>query len=106
MLVRPILRLASAVLVLAAVLPGPRPDANAADATWRDYEDPSSTVTMQVPASWRAGKPAERGPSRLVTFKLPESGAELTLAIQPELKRANELPASLARSYFPSDALV
>ncbi len=80
--------------------------AGASDATWRDYEDPSSTVTMQVPASWRAGKQAERGPSRVVTFKLPESGAELTLAIQPDLKRANELPASLARSYFPADALV
>jgi hypothetical protein len=104
MLVRPILRLALVVLVLSVVLPAPV--AAAADAAWRDYEDPSSTVTMQVPVSWRAGKQAERGPSRLVTFKLPESGAELTLAIQPDLKRANELPASLARSYFPSDALV
>lgn len=106
MLVRRILRLALAVFVLAVVPRGPLPDAHAADATWRDYEDPSSTVTMQVPASWRAGKQAERGPSRLVTFKPPASGAELTLAIQPDLKRANELPASLARSYFPSDALV
>ncbi len=104
MLVRPILRFALVVLVLSAVLPAPV--AAAADAAWRDYEDPSSTVTMQVPVSWRAGKQAERGPSRLVTFKLPETGAELTLAIQPDLKRANELPASLARSYFPSDALV
>ena len=104
MLVRPILRFAFVVLVLSAVLPAPV--AAGADAAWRDYEDPSSTVTMQVPVSWRAGKQAERGPSRLVTFKLPETGAELTLAIQPDLKRANELPASLARSYFPSDALV
>lgn len=79
--------------------------AGATDLGWREYEDPSSTVTMQVPASWRAGKQADRGPSRLVTFELPESGVELTLAIQPGLKRANELPASLARSYFPADAL-
>ena len=89
--------------VLVACSPG---RVAAATDAWRDYEDPSSTVTMQVPASWRAGKQAERGPSRLVTFKLPESGAELTLAIQPDLKRANELPGSLARSYFPADALV
>lgn len=73
---------------------------------WRDYEDPSSTVTMQVPATWRAGKQAARGPSRIVTFRLPESAAELTLAIQPDLQRPNELPASLARSYFPADAAV
>lgn len=106
MLVRPILRLAFAVLVLSAVLPAPVPVAAAADAAWRDYEDPSSTVTMQVPVSWRAGKQAERGASRVVTFKVPDTGAELTLAIQPDLKRANELPASLARSYFPEGALV
>lgn len=95
--------LAATILLVAIAV---TPASAASDVAWRDYEDPSSTVTMQVPASWRAGKQAERGPSRLVTFKLPESGAELTLAIQPDLKRANELPASLARSYFPSDALV
>ena len=95
-------------LVVAAALLALAPCAASAatDVGWRDYEDPSSTVTMQVPASWRAGRQAERGPSRVVTFELPESGSELTLAIQPDLKRANELPASLARSYFPTDALV
>lgn len=99
---------ASAVIALATLVATgtPRPAAAASGDAWRDYEDPSSTVTMQVPVSWRAGKQAERGPSRVVTFKLPQSGAELTLAIQPDLKRANELPASLARSYFPQDALV
>jgi hypothetical protein len=97
----PVLFAAAALVTCAA-----RPVAAVTDVAWRDYEDPSSTVTMQVPATWRAGKQAERGPSRIVTFKLPESGAELTLAIQPDLKRANELPASLARSYFPADALV
>lgn len=84
---------------------GARSDA-ATDVAWRAYEDPSNTVTMQVPASWRAGKQSARGPSSVVAFKLPEPGAELTLAIQPELKRANELPASLAKSYFPADAVV
>jgi hypothetical protein len=105
---RRFLSVSATTLVLAAALLARAPCAASAetDVAWRDYEDPSSTVTMQVPASWRAGEQAERGPSRLVTFKLPESGSELTLAIQPDLKRANELPASLARSYFPTDALV
>lgn len=98
-------RLAAPLLVLLALANVSQVFA-AADVTWRDYEDPSSTVTMQIPASWRAGKPAERGATRLVAFKLPDAGAELTLAIQPDLKRPNELPASLARSYFPSDAVV
>lgn len=98
-------RFAALLLALAALADAPRSFAAPAVA-WRDYEDPSSTVTMQVPSSWRAGKPAERGASRLVTFKLPDVGVELTLAIQPDLKRANELPASLARSYFPPDAVV
>jgi hypothetical protein len=78
----------------------------ATEVAWRQYDDPSKTVTMQVPASWRAGKQSARGASSMVPFKLPESGAELTLAIQPELKRPNELPASLAKSYFPADAVV
>lgn len=95
-----------AVVIAGPVSGGPSPATAASDVAWRDYEDPSSTVTMQVPASWRAGKQAERGASRVVTFKLPDAGAELTLAIQPDLKRANELPASLARSYFPPDAVV
>ena len=95
-----------ALVAVVAVASGPDPARAASDVAWRDYEDPSSTVTMQVPSTWRAGKQAERGASRVVSFKLPDGGAELTLAIQPDLKRANELPASLARSYFPAEAVV
>lgn len=76
----------------------------AGDAAWRQYEDPSKTVTMEVPSAWRAGKQAERGGSRVVTFRLPEGGADLTLAITPELRRPGELPASLVKPYFPADA--
>jgi hypothetical protein len=76
----------------------------AGDAAWRQYEDPSKTVTMEIPATWRAGKQAERGGSRIVTFALPEAGAELTLAITSDLRRPGELPASLVKPYFPSDA--
>jgi hypothetical protein len=100
-------RIALVLLTAVVALAGrSRASAAATEVAWRAYEDPSSTVTMQVPASWRAGKQSERGASRVVSFKLPETGAELTLAIQPELKRPNELPASLAKSYFPGDAAV
>lgn len=95
-----------ALLAVTSIADRALPAAAVTDGAWREYEDPSSVVTMQVPASWRAGKPAGRGTSRVVTFKLPGSGAELSLAIQPELKRPDELPASLARSYFPANAVV
>lgn len=74
------------------------------DTAWRKYEDPSKTVSMEVPATWRAGKQAARGGARTVTFKLPDAGAALTLAITSELPRPGELPASLVKPYFPSDA--
>lgn len=76
----------------------------AGDPQWRKYEDPSKTVSMEVPAAWRAGKPAARDGARIVIFKLPDAGAELTLTITSELPRPGELPASLVKPYFPSDA--
>lgn len=94
------MRLSFRVVVILLLLAAP----GLAELSWRQYEDPSKTVTMEVPASWRAGKQTERGASRVVGFRLPEAGAELTLAIQPDLRRPNELPASLAKAYFPDGA--
>jgi len=86
------------VVVLLLVAPG------FAELVWREYEDPSKTVTMELPSSWRAGKQTASGASRVVGFRLPEAGVELTLAIQPDLRRPNELPASIVKPYFPQGA--
>ena len=77
--------------------------AGASDATWRDYEDPEQHGDDAGPPSWRAGK---AGGARPEGRDLRCPSPARSLAIQPDLKRANELPASLARSYFPADALV
>jgi len=74
------------------------------DVAWRAYEDPSKTVTMQVPKAWRPGKQAERGAARVVTFALPDAGGELTLSITPDLRRPGELPASIVKPFFPDGA--
>jgi hypothetical protein len=71
---------------------------------WKQWADPGETVTMQLPSDWRAGKVVERDGSRVVRFRLPDDGAELTLSITPGLRRPGELPASIVKPYFPAGA--
>jgi hypothetical protein len=76
----------------------------AGDVAWRAYEDPSKTVTMEVPRDWRPGKQAERGTARVVKFALPDAGGELALSISSDLRRPGELPASIVKPFFPEGA--
>lgn len=98
------LRLALGLLAVGVVRPGPVTALAATDAAWRQYEDPSKTVTIDVPTSWRAGKPTGVGSSRSsVTFRLP-GGAELALSVASDMPPGERTLVKSLKGYFPEEA--
>jgi hypothetical protein len=73
-------------------------------AGWQPYEDPSKTVTIDVPKGWRAGKPSGAGtPRTSVKFALPD-GAELTLSVASDAPSGERTVVKSLERYFPKDA--
>jgi len=78
--------------------------ASGASADWRAYEDPSHIVTIDIPPSWQAGKPAGVGSSRTsVKFRLP-GGGELTLSVAPDAPAGETTMVKSLKVFFPKDA--
>jgi hypothetical protein len=99
------LAIATAVVGGLAALAAPSPAAAAAAiAGWQPYEDPSKTVTIDVPKAWRAGKPSGAGSARTsVKFALPD-GAELTLSVASDAPSGERTVVKSLERYFPKDA--
>jgi len=71
---------------------------------WQPYRDPTGTLSMDVPASWRVQKPTVLPFGQIITFVLPEHSAEFTVSITPKLRLPEEFPLALAKGYFPPAA--
>ena len=99
-----VLRLGLGLLAVGALWPGPATALAATDSAWRQYEDPSKTVTIDVPTSWQAGKPTGVGSSRTsVTFRLP-GGAELALSVASDVPPGERTLVKSLKGYFPEEA--
>ncbi len=81
-------------------------DCSAASASemWQLYQDPTRTVSLDVPASWGTATETDQGSSHVISFQPPDGTAEFTVSITPNLHLPVELPLRSGAPFFPEGA--